>query len=177
MQKFTITEETLKKLETIHTDLNIIINETEASLQAEQRFTRSEVLKIIEMAREGEMEYDSSYTNADTQVEIEVETKVAGGYYETTYHSADVEVDLKDLFDDNQERFSMRWDNSDAEAVLEAWDRNQKAAQEAAKQDAESAADTDATDGYRPLTEEERAALEANLEETRLRLEENQTAE
>ena len=178
MQKFTITEHTLKQLEAIHTDLNIVINEVEASRLSTETFTREQVLNIINMARGGEIIYDSHYNNADTQVEVEVETRVAGGYYETTYHTIDTEVDLKDLFTDNEDRFSNRWDYAEPEEVLEAWVDAQKTALDVEKErQAQEAAQADAEAQPRPLTEEEKAQLEANLEETRKRLEANHTAE
>ena len=172
MQKFTITEETLKKLETIHTDLNIIINDAEASRQSEEVFTKAQVINIINMARQGEIFYDCSYNKAETEAEIEVETRVSGGYHESTYHTCDVEVDLKDLFTDNEDRFSNRWDYPEAEEVLDAWVDAQKTALEV-EQERQKAAEFQP----RPLTEEERAKLEANLEEMSQRLEANHTAE
>jgi hypothetical protein len=164
MQNFTITEETLKKLETIHTDLNIIINDAEASGQTEKVFTQTEVIKIIEMAREGDMAFDSNYHEVETSVEVEVETKVNGGYSETTSHTIDAEVDLKAAFEDNMDKFKVTFDYDCAEAVLEAWEDEQERKKAAEMQS-------------RPLTDEERAQLEANLEETRQRLESNSTAE
>jgi hypothetical protein len=164
MQNFTITEETLKKLETIHTDLNIIINDAEASRQTEKVFTQTEVIKIIEMAREGDMAFDSNYHEVETSVEVEVETKVNGGYSETTSHTIDAEVDLKAAFEDNMDKFKVTFDYDCAEAVLEAWEDEQERKKAVEMQS-------------RPLTDEERAQLEANLEETRQRLESNSTAE
>ena len=164
MQKFTITEETLKKLETIHTDLNIIINDAEASRQTEKVFTQTEVIKIIEMARQGDMAFDSHYNEVETSVEVEVETKVNGGYSETTSHTIDAEVDLKAAFEDNMDKFKVTFDYDCAEAVLEAWEDEQERKKAAEMQS-------------RPLTDEERAQLEANLEHTRQRLESNITAE
>jgi hypothetical protein len=164
MQNFTITEETLKKLETIHTDLNIIINDAEASGQTEKVFTQTEVIKIIEMAREGDMAFDSNYHEVETSVEVEVETKVNGGYSETTSHTIDAEVDLKAAFEDNMDKFKVTFDYDCAEAVLEAWEDEQERKKAVEMQS-------------RPLTDEERAQLEANLEETRQRLESNSTAE
>jgi hypothetical protein len=164
MQNFTITEETLKKLETIHTDLNIIINDAEASRQTEKVFTQTEVIKIIEMAREGDMAFDSNYHEVETSVEVEVETKVNGGYSETTSHTIDAEVDLKAAFEDNMDKFKVTFDYDCAEAVLEAWEGEQERKKAVEMQS-------------RPLTDEERAQLEANLEETRQRLESNSTAE
>jgi hypothetical protein len=164
MQNFTITEETLKKLETIHTDLNIIINDAEASGQTEKVFTQTEVIKIIEMAREGDMAFDSNYHEVETSVEVEVETKVNGGYSETTSHTIDAEVDLKAAFEDNMDKFKVTFDYDCAEAVLEAWEDEQERKKAAEMQS-------------RPLTDEERSQLEANLEQTRQRLESNITAE
>jgi hypothetical protein len=164
MQNFTITEETLKKLETIHTDLNIIINDAEASRQTEKVFTQTEVIKIIEMAREGDMAFDSNYHEVETSVEVEVETKVNGGYSETTSHTIDAEVDLKAAFEDNMDKFKVTFDYDCAEAVLEAWEDEQERKKAAEMQS-------------RPLTDEERSQLEANLEQTRQRLESNITAE
>ena len=164
MQNFTITEETLKKLETIHTDLNIIINDAEASRQTEKVFTQTQVIKIIEMAREGDMAFDSNYHEVETSVEVEVETKVNGGYSETTSHTIDAEVDLKAAFEDNMDKFKVTFDYDCAEAVLEAWEDEQERKKAAEMQS-------------RPLTDEERAQLEANLEQTRQRLESNITAE
>jgi hypothetical protein len=164
MQNFTITEETLKKLETIHTDLNIIINDAEASRQTEKVFTQTEVIKIIEMAREGDMAFDSNYHEVETSVEVEVETKVNGGYSETTSHTIDAEVDLKAAFEDNMDKFKVTFDYDCAEAVLEAWEDEQERKKAVEMQS-------------RPLTDEERSQLEANLEQTRQRLESNITAE
>ena len=172
MQKFTITEQTLKQMEAIHTDLNIIINEVEASRLSTETFTREQVLNIINMARAGEIFYDCSYNKAETEAEIEVETRISGGYHESTYHTCEVEVDLKDLFTDNEDRFSNRWDYPEAEEVLEAWVDAQKTALEV-EQERHKAAEMQS----RPLTDEERAQLEANLEQTRQRLESNITAE
>lgn len=172
MQKFTITEETLKKLETIHTDLNIIINDAEASRQTEKVFTQTEVIQIIEMAREGDMAWDSSYSEVQCDVEIEVETRVNGGYHEATSHSVSAEVDLQAAFEDNMDKFKVTFEYDCAEAVLEAWEDSQKSALEV-EQERQKAAEFQP----RPLTEEERAQLEANLEQTRQRLESNITAE
>jgi hypothetical protein len=93
-----------------------------------------------------------------------VETKVNGGYSETTSHTIDAEVDLKAAFEDNMDKFKVTFDYDCAEAVLEAWEDEQERKKAAEMQS-------------RPLTDEERSQLEANLEQTRQRLESNITAE
>ena len=164
MKNYTLTADQMVQLEDVKSEIQGIITVLFKTETDGVVFTKDQVIQIIEMAREGDMAFDSHYHEVETAVEVEVETKVNGGYAETSSHTIDAEVDLKAVFEDNMDKFKVTFDYDCAEAVLEAWED---------KQERKKAAEMQS----RPLTEEERAQLEANLEQTRQRLESNITAE
>lgn len=172
MKNYTLTADQMVQLEDVKSEIQGIITDLFKTETDGVLFTKDQVIQIIEMAREGDMAWDSSYPEVQCNVEIEVETRVNGGYHECTSHSVEAEVDLQAAFEDNMDKFKVTFDYDCAEAVLEAWEDSQKSALEV-EQERQKAAEMNS----RPLTEEERDQLEANLEQTRQRLESNSTAE